>query len=183
MADGAKQGGVERASQTRAIIAVGGVVIVALVGVIIALVATLNRPQPTPEPEPERELRSVVVNEDNVEEVLDRMMSEPVEAGFYEAKMTTTWNFPDGASVSPNAYVENVPNNTNDVYFDLELNGTGEIIYESPVIPRGSHLSDIKLNRDLDAGSYSCVMTYYLVDAEQRVVDSLRMGVRVVVES
>jgi len=182
MADGAKQGGVERAKQTRAIIITGAVVVAALVGVIVALVMNLNRSQP--EPAPDRELRSVVVNEDNAEEVFERMMSEePVTAGFYEAKMTMTWNFPDGLSASPNAYVENVPNNSNDVYFDLSLRDTGEIIYESPVIPLGSHLDGITLNRDLDAGSYSCVVTYYLVDAEQNVVDSLRMGVRVIVES
>ena len=122
--------------------------------------------------------------EENAEEVLDEMMrEEPVAPGFYEAKMTTTWNFPDGTSPSTNAYVENVPDNTNDVYFDLSLRSTGDIIYQSPVIPLGSHLSDITLNQDLDAGTYPCVVTYYLVDAEQRVVDSLRMGVQVIVES
>jgi len=186
MANDAKQGGVERGGQNRVIIAAGAFLIVALVGVIVALVILMNRNQPESESEPERELRSVVVNEDNAEELLDQIMSEesePVGTGFYEVKMTTTWNFPDGASAAENAYVENVPTNTNDVYFNVELRDTGEVLYESPVIPLGSHLRDITLERDLDAGSYPCVLTYYMVDEEQRVVDSLRMGLQVVVEN
>jgi hypothetical protein len=79
--------------------------------------------------------------------------------------------------------VENVPSNTNDVYFDVELRDTGEILYESPVIPLGAHLRDIKLDRDLEPGSYSCVLTYYLVDENQQAVDSLRMGLQVIVEN
>lgn len=177
MANGAKQGGAGRA-----IIVAGAVLIMALVGVIVALLISMNRNQP--EPAPDRELRSVVVNEDNADEVLDQIMGEePMEDGFYEVKMTTTWNFPDGASASPNAYVENVPSNTNDVYFDVELRDTGEILYESPVIPLGAHLRDIKLDRDLEPGSYSCVLTYYLVDEDQQAVDSLRMGLQVIVEN
>jgi len=179
MANDAKKGGVGRG-----ILAAGVFLIIALVGVIVALVILMNRNRP--EPEPDRELRSVVVNEGNADEVLDQIMSEesePVGTGFYEVRMTTVWNFPDGASASENAYVENVPSNSNAVYFDVELRDTGEILYESPVIPLGSHLRNITLNRDLDAGSYPCVLTYYLVDEEQRVVDSLRMGLQVIVES
>lgn len=166
-----------------AIIVVGGLVIVLLVGVIVVLVMNLNRGETkTPEANPEQ--RAIVVNEENVDEVLDEIFSEPqVQTGYYEVNMKMTWTFPDGASPAKDAYVENVTSNTNDVYFDITLRDTGETIYESPVIPRGGYLRDVTLMRDLDAGEHSCVITYHLVDEEQRTVSTLNMAMKIIVES
>ena len=102
--------------------------------------------------------------------------------GYYEARMSTIWTFPNGDSVSPDAYVENVPNNTHDVYFDVLLGDAEETIYESPVIPRGAHLDNIKLDRSLAAGSYDAVIVYHLVDEQQRTISTLRMAITLVVE-
>jgi hypothetical protein len=99
----------------------------------------------------------------------------------YEVTMNSTWHFNDGAEASEDAYVENSAANSNDVYFDLELQDTGEVIYESPVIPIGSHLDKIKLDKDLDAGTYTCVMTYHLVDSGQNTVGTVKLEVTVIV--
>jgi hypothetical protein len=181
MADNAgKKSGTGLNVSSRVMIVMGSLILVALVGVIVALAMVLNNSRTE---EPSHETRSVVVNEDNAEAVYEEMVNaEPVEVGYYEAKMSTTWHFPDGTSPSYDAYVENVPENSHDVYFDVELRTTGEVIYASPVIPRGLHLKDFALDTDLDAGTYDCVIHYYLVDAEQREVDSLLMAVQVVVE-
>jgi hypothetical protein len=168
---------------TTAIIIVGGLVIVALVGVIVALVMNLNRGETQPR-EASVEQRAVVVNEENADEILDEIFSEPaIEPGYYEVNMNMVWTFPDGASPAKDAYVENVPSNSHDVYFDITLRGTDETIYESPVLPRGTSLRDVTLSKDLDAGQYDCVMTYHLVDEEQRTVSTLNMAMTIIVES
>lgn len=151
--------------------------IIILLAVIIAVLLGKQKTDDKPK-------RNVVVNEENAEDVAEDLFSqETVKPGTYEVRMNSTWNFKDGASASENAYVENVPANTNDVYFDVELSDTEEIIYESPVIPRGSHLEAITLDKELEAGTYDCVLTYHLVDEDQNTVSTLRMGLAVVVEN
>lgn len=128
--------------------------------------------------------RNVVVTKDNVEEVMDDMLNdEYIEPGYYSASMSTTWHFASGDSVSEDAYVENVMENTNDIYFDVFLEDNEDApILESPVIPRGSQLENITLDKELSAGTYECVMVYHLIDEEQNTVSTLRVGLTVIIE-
>ena len=150
------------------------VVILMLVGVIVFLLLR----------KPEKERRNVVVTPDNVEEVLKQMGEEEyVDPGYYTVTMNYDWHFSAGNAVSSDAYVENIVENTNDVYFDLFLASDEEnAIYKSPVIPVGSSLQDIALETALDAGTYDCVMVYHLVDDDQNTVSTLRVTVTIVVE-
>ncbi len=150
------------------------VVIVALLGVVIFL---LFRGQD--EEEPKR--RSVVVNEDNVDEVLESLEEGYVPPGYYEVTMNSTWNFESGDAPSTNAYVENTQTNANPVYFDVVREDTGETIYESPIIPVGSHLNEIVLDTALDAGTYDCILTYHLLDEEEQDISTLQLTVQIVV--
>ncbi|NBK94275.1 hypothetical protein D5278_20375 [bacterium 1XD21-13] len=151
------------------------VVIVALLGVIIFL---LSRGQE--EEEPKR--RNVVVNEENVDEVLESLVEEGyVPPGYYEVTMNSTWNFTSGDVPSENAYVENANTNTNPVYFDVIREDTGETIYESPIIPVGSHLDEIALDTVLEAGTYDCILTYHLLDEEEQDVSTLQLTVQIVI--
>lgn len=154
--------------------------IVLLAGVIVYLVFFRDT-----EPEPEgRTLRDVVVAEDTVGEIMDEMMSrEPVRAGNYIATMTNEWHFPNGKSASADAYVENDPSNNSPVYFDLELEETGEILYESPVLPLGTHIENFALDKELSQGTYPCVIVYHLIDDEQNTLSTLRIRVNVIVEA
>ncbi len=98
--------------------------------------------------------------------------------------MNTTWHFETGDSASYDAYVANVAENTNDVYFDIFLEGQEEEpIYQSPVIPRGSEMEEITLDKPLDAGTHNCVLIYHLVDEEQKTVSTLQVGLTIVVEN
>jgi len=124
-----------------------------------------------------KEKRNVVVNKENVDELIEELSEDDrVQPGNYEVVMNTTWNFEDGSSASSNAYVENAETNTNDVYFDILLADTGENIFKSPVLPLGSHLEDIKLDKDLKKGTYNCIIVYSLIDEEQNVLSDLRVG-------
>ena len=124
--------------------------------------------------------RNVVVNKDNVEELIEQLSEEEkVAPGSYEAIMSTTWHFYDG--VSNDAYVENSEANTNDVFFDIYLADTEEKIYESPVLPIGSFLKDIKLDKELSKGSHECVIVYSLIDEEQNVLSDVRIAMEIVI--
>ena len=150
------------------------VVIVVLLGVVVFL---LFRGQD--EEEPQR--RNVVVNEDNVDEVLESLEEGYVPAGYYEVTMNSMWNFESGDVPSTNAYVENAQSNANPVYFDVVRTDTGETIYESPIIPVGSHLNEIKLDTVLEAGTYDCILTYHLLDEEEQDVSTLQLTVQIVI--
>lgn len=152
-------------------------IILVMAGIIIYLL--MSR-----EPDKEEEKRNVVLTPDNVEEVIQQMEEEEyVAPGYYTVTMNFEWRFATGDAVSSNAYVENVVENTNAVYFDVFLMEDEEnAIYKSPVIPVGSSLKDIALDTPLDAGTYDCVLVYHLVDDEQKTVSTLRVTVTVIVE-
>ena len=156
-------------------IAVGVVVIIALLGVIIFLIVGRDKEEP--------EKRNVVVTQDNVDEVVEEMAEAPtVETGYYEASMNTTWTFATGSDVSEDAYVANVEGNTNDVYFDVVLaEDENQVLYKSPVLPRGSELENIALDTPLDAGTYNCVCIYHLIDDNQKTLSTVRVGITIVV--
>jgi flagellar basal body-associated protein FliL len=156
------------------LLGVCAVVIVALVGVIVTMMNRQPESDNADASEPLR--REVLVTEDNVEEAIAEL-SQPTEAPpSYRVKMSTTWHFEDGASVSSDAYVENADTNKTPVYFDVILD-SGETVLESPVIPIGENMKNIKLDKELSAGRYPAVIVYHLVDENQETLTTVRMGV------
>ena len=185
MAENAVQGGGNsRGGTNRALLIIGALILLALVGVIIALLMLLRQPEPEPIPEPEPSQRTVVIHpegaQQQIEEIIDQV---PVEPGYYQVSMTMDWSFPDGASPSTNAFVRNRDTNTNDVYFDIMMRDTREVIYESPIIPLGDYINNITLDKDLDPGIYSCIMVYHLIDEEQTTLSTLNMGLTITVQN
>ena len=96
--------------------------------------------------------------------------------------MNSTWYCKSGDMPSDNAYVENAESNTNSVYFDVTRTDTEETIFESPILPVGSHLENITLDSDLPAGTYDCVVTYHLLDEEENSISTLKLTVTIIVE-
>lgn len=157
-------------------IIIASAVIIIILLVIIAFLAFRGS-----EDEPKR---NVVVTQDNVEEVTDEMINQKyVEPGYYNVEMPMEWHFKTGDAVSEDAYVKNVEENTNDVYFDVFLaDDESESILESPVIPRGSEMDNVALDKPLEKGTHDCVMVYHLIDKEQSTVSTLRVGFKIIVE-
>ncbi|MBE5926095.1 MAG: hypothetical protein E7270_03945 [Lachnospiraceae bacterium] len=124
---------------------------------------------------------NLVVAPEGVEELIaDR--SETVAAGSYDVSMNSTWIFETGDSSSENAYVENIITNTNTVHFSVTLNETGKVIYESPYIPVGSSLRNIKLDdTSLKAGTHPCVVTYHLVNDNYEDISEVSINVNVII--
>lgn len=182
------KGGKKNSNSKTVIIAVIALVVIGvLTGVIIYLLAgRRDEPEaPAAPAEQEENRREVLVTEDNVQQVIEQMEAEEyVPQGYYTVTQNYDWHFPKGDAASTDAHVENLPENTNDVYFDLFLAEDSENpIYESPVIPLGAVLEGFKLDTELDAGTYDCVMVYHLVDGNQKSISTVSVSVTVIVES
>jgi hypothetical protein len=167
----------------KGVLIAGAVVIVGLVAVIAVMgILLLNRPEPVAQEEEELPpQRSMLVTEDNLDEVISELETPPANVPkYFTANMNSTWNFPDGRT-SVDAYVGNYYDNETPIYFDVSLTDTGETIYESPVIPIGSQLDGITLNRNLDDGVYSGDLVYHLIDENQRTLTTVTMAVTLIV--
>ncbi len=160
------------------------VVIIILLAVVIALLVRRGGDAAGVSGEPKR---NVVVNTENAESMAEQMVEdavEYVEPGYYTVNMATEWHFSKGDAISSDARVDNVIENTNDVYFDVFLeDDESEAIYKSPVIPRGSFLENIALDKPLEKGTYDCVMVYHLIDDNQDTISTLRVTIQIVVEA
>ncbi|WP_026507429.1 hypothetical protein [Butyrivibrio sp. MC2013] len=154
-------------------------VIIILIGVIVFLL--LRGGKEGKEETKEEARRDTVVTEENVEEVAEDLFSqEYVPPGYFSATMTNVWHFKTGDAESDDAYVANDKANSNDIFFDLFLSEDEENpIYQSPVIPLGGELKNIKLNTELKAGTYDCVMIYHLIDEEQNTLSTVRVGLTI----
>jgi len=182
MANGAQSGGLGRRGASTPLLIVGVLILAALIGVIIALVMLLTRGQ-NEEPEQAGQ-RTTIVNEENAERVVEDIIREDEQRtrpGYYEVTMNTTWHFPDGRSPATDSYVENSRSNTNAVYFDIKMRDTGDVIYESPIIPVGGHMDNIQMDVNLAEDTYSCICEYHLVDENQKSLSTVNVGLTLVV--
>ena len=160
------------------VICVTGLVIAILIGIIIYL---LNKPSDIETPNQSTSNRATVVTEENVKEITEKV-KEPVQDGYYNCQMNVEWNFTDSTQPSYNAYVVNSTINTRTVYFDVNIAETGELVYSSPYIPVGAELKDITLDVDLPMGDYPAIVTYHLVDDEQKELSTVSVSVTLHIE-
>ena len=121
------------------------------------------------------------VNEGNVDDIMSEL-SEKVEEGMFECMMSTSWTFEDGASSSPNSYVANVESNRHAFYFDVYEAQTDELLYSSPILPVGSEIQNIKLDKQLSAGDYDAVVMYTLVNEAYEEVSTVGFRITITVK-
>ena len=126
--------------------------------------------------------KNVVITPDNVQDVIDSMNEKRVAPGTYNVKMNPTWTFESGSSTSKDAYVENSATNNNDVRFTITLKDTDEEVFSSPIIPLGSRLANITLDKALPAGTHDCIITYHLLDDKGEDVSSVKLSLTITVE-
>lgn len=169
----------EKKDSNKTMMAVMGGVIVLMAAAIVVLM--LRKPAE----EEQEPMRNVVVTPENLDEVIGQINERDFTTpGYYTVNMATEWHFPKGNEVSYDARVDNVAENTNNVYFDVFLaSDESTPIYQSPVIPVGSFLELITLDVPLEMGTYDCVMVYHLVDDAQETISTLRVTLTIIVES
>ena len=121
-----------------------------------------------------------VIDENNLVEIENQLTSS-VDDGMFEVNMNTTWRFEAGNPVSSNAFVANGGSNHYPITIELTLED-GETIYTSSLIPVGSQLKEIKLEKPLEKGTYNGICTYHLwkEDGEER--SSMGVNITLVVD-
>lgn len=177
----------ESGTRKRKALIIGTISVVAilLIVCIVLLVTLLSRPNDNnPEDNSSKVKRDYLVTPDNVDEVIASLEAADVTpSGSYEVKMNSEWRFRDSTQPSYNAFVANVVNNTQEVFFDVVENESGETIYESPIIPVGSSLENVLLDVDLATGTYACTLIYHLLDANGEEFSSLQIAIDIVIEN
>ena len=143
--------------------------VILLVALIICILLLLRKP--------EEEGRNFV-DRDNVDTIMEDMTKKVAE-GMFECMMTTEWTFENGDSESPNAYVANVENNRYTIYFDVYEKESNELLYSSPLLPVGTEIRNIKLDKKLAAGEYKAVVMYTLVDDDEQEVSSAGFNITI----
>lgn len=155
------------------------VIIIAFVvlcaALVVCVVLLLQKTKP-------KELDRGFVDESNKDTVMEDM-GDKVAEGMFECKMTTSWVFEDGKSESPNAYVANVENNLHTIYFDVYEKATEELLYSSPMLPVGTELDNIKLEKELQKGEYDAVVMYTLVDENNEEVSTVGFDITISVNN
>lgn len=161
-------------------ILIAGIVVIlcAVVGVGVYLVKSR---QPAPAAPAPAVVGGVgVIDESNLADI-ERELAET--GGGFNVKMNTDWIFPTADAASTNAYVANTEYNKKSFFFELKLADTDELIYTSTVIPVGSAIKEVKLDKtDLPAGTYDVVCVYNLLNKDNVADDYVNMAITVTIE-
>jgi len=125
------------------------------------------------------------ISEEEVKEQVDvgAAMQEKVAEGMFACRMSMTWTFPDGTSESSNAYVANSESNTHTMYFDVYVDETDELVYSSQLLPVGSEIRGITLEKDLEPGEYPLRVQYTLVDENYEEISTVGFMVTAIVNN
>jgi cytoskeletal protein RodZ len=168
---GQNQSAKKEGGSSRLIIIIGALVIVLLLAVIIILLVK-KQPEPTvadSSQTSEREVANesrIILDESSAQNVMDEMR-EKVEEGMFECSMSMDWTFENAETESKDAYVANSENNRHPFYFDIVLNGSDEVLYSSPVLPVGATLTNFKLDKPLEPGTYEALCKYTILQDEE----------------
>jgi hypothetical protein len=112
-----------------------------------------------------------VVDQSNLS-TIKQDIKDKVAKGMFETFMNTTWSFPDGKSPSSDAVMGNSATNSYPFWFTVTLSDTQEIVYTSSLMPLGTQLEKIILDKDLEKGTYPAVINIHMVDENGAEVES-----------
>jgi hypothetical protein len=166
------------------------IIIIALVAVIAYLLGRGNGndngevPRSTDAPRQVQESTRLILDEESANDVMEEMRKE-VEEGMFECEMSMKWTFANGKAEAKDSFVANSTNNKYPFYFDVVLRDTDENVYSSAVLPVGAQLTNIKLDKELPAGTYNAIVYYTLIrDTEtQEVISTAGFGITIIVEN
>lgn len=151
----------EKGLTTKKIILIFGILIILCAAVVTAIFLLRDKP----------EVVTPVVTAANLEQIQGEIQDK-VAKGMFMTHMNTTWTFPTGDSASSDAVMGNASSNNYPFWFTVTLSDTNEVIYKSGVLPIGQQLSEIKLDKDLDAGTYAATVNIQMIDDNGDEVES-----------
>jgi competence protein ComGC len=100
-------------------------------------------------------------SEEEIQAELDRV----IEEGMFHISINTNPVFYSGSSEG-NLEIENVPNNRYSMLVKITLKDSGEEVYDSGLLDPNYHIQNDSLSKELEAGAYPAVATFYAYDPE-----------------
>lgn len=173
--------GVAQKQPKKTSVVIIGLLVIIIVAMGIAIFYLAGKQEKAADINKKSEKRDVLVTEDNVDDMREELENE-TPAPSYTVTMNHTWNFEDGKAKSSNAYVANDSENLYDVYFEVNLESDNTLVYSSPIIPIGKETRNFALDKDLEAGTYPAIITYYLVDKDQNEISNVSIRIQLVLE-
>ncbi len=169
------------------------VVGVVLIAVIVVLVIKLQEQRVPDTPGVQASESGVdgvgIIGKGNTKESEPSDSSEAEEGHMYGQPLfvsqeTTDWFFPSATEASTNAVVAHSELNQCDIYVEIFLNSTQEVIFRSQIIKPGETLREITLGKELESGTHECVMLYHLVDSDtgEEFEDNVRLGITITIQ-
>lgn len=97
---------------------------------------------------------------------------------------SSEWYFPSATEPSSNAVVANSELNHCDLYFEVTVDSTNELVYRSQVLTPGDTLTGIALGEELEPGTYPCTLVYHLVDSDTgaEYEDNVVLGISIIIQ-
>jgi len=146
---------------TKKIILIFGSLIIICAAIIIGILLLRDKP----------EVITPVATPGNLADIQGDIQDK-VAKGMFMTHMNTTWTFTDGQSASDDAVMGNSSANTYPFWFTVTLSDTDEVVFKSGLLPVGQQLTEIKLDKDLDAGTYPATVNIQMVDENGEELDS-----------
>jgi len=116
-----------------------------------------------------------VLDMENVDDIMNGV-TDKVEQGMFVTHMNLIWSFPDSNSPSTDAVMGNSAANNYAFWFTISV--SGDVVFTSGLMPTGTQISQIKLDKTLSAGTYPAVVHINMVDDDGNPVES-NMGISV----
>lgn len=122
--------------------------------------------------------KPMIVDENNADDIMESLQKDSVDTMF-NCRMSYQWTFDNGSAESKNAYVANTDYNHYPIYFEVLLDDTQEIVYTSSIIPVGSEVNGLTLDKDLAAGNYPATVNYHLINNDNQEVSSVGFSITI----
>jgi hypothetical protein len=147
---------------------------VILVAVIIGLVVFLFLHRGRTEKK--KADKPTLITEENADEVIGDLEDDSADTMF-NCRMSYNWSF--NGKKSENAYVANTDYNHYPIYFEVQDDESQDIIYESAMIPVGSEVNGITLEKKLSMGTHPATVIYHLMDEDGEEVSTTSFAITI----
>lgn len=109
---------------------------------------------------------------------IQQLLNEKVQEGMVNISINPEPKFANGRAEG-NLAIENIPGNHYALQVDIQLNDTGEIVYQSGLIDPGFYINRAKLNKNLSKGDYpaTAIFTAYYVDEVDEVLAKVNVDI------
>lgn len=108
-------------------------------------------------------------------------LQKQVDEGHVSLSMNVTMIVEDGSKTGE-IYLENPEANRYDMFVTVFLDETQSVIGQTGIIPRGSAIKSMELDKKLKKGTHPATITYNLINEEKQVEEQASVGIEIIVK-